>query len=329
MLTIASFAIPLGQPRLTHLESQLPPIGTDKSRLAILAALLSYPNAEPKTAETVAELTQYTPQRIRTCLPQLLGGNAVIRCVLINHIRAYSIVTEGSFHGHPPLPSLAAERQRDCDALKSVLTGVRRRAYARRRNPQQNQPDELSVNDIASPSESSRHPPRVSASEETSVKSMQSVNDSTVVATGSQSTDSIGQMETQEVIKRFAEIANRYEAAVSTKLQLEHLGGARPDLDMVTLKQDMLSEAHDTIATMMLETGQLMAGKLDATLCAIASPCSVCFDTMRTPHVFTQCGHAFCQNCCDRIQWTVVNPITMGKECPMCRRISAPIHLFI
>ena len=351
MLTIDSFEHPDDFPRLTYLETQLPRVGSEKARLAILAALLAYPNTEPKTTDTIAELTQYSANRLHASLPRLLDDSAFVRCVLVNHQRAYLIMMDGAFHGEPHDAQSYMEKNTDADVLKLVIQDVRRRALCRRRTTVPAYvPREITGNNLHDdaepviavttthdapddPDDHDRSTPRVAV--ETLWRDNSPDEPDSIVA-GSQSAEDIEQLtsaETQEVAKKFADIVNRYRAAVSTKHQFEQFGNSvaedQPGLPLVTLKREVLSEAYDTLQTMMLETGQHIADTLDATVCTISAPCSICFDTMRNPHVFNGCGHAYCQTCCETINWMRVNPITMGKECPMCRRISAPIPLYL
>ncbi len=322
MLTAVNFPL---VPRLQYLESQLPRIGTLQTRNAIIAALLSEPYDTQKCIDTIADLTQYATARLEKSLPHMLADTSFVKAVLINNRRAFSIDpinSGGRFHGaHVE----TEEKIADTVILNEVLRGVLRRRNANLRTAQRPNDELQPQPHVHSP----RHPPQSSANftdQKQPVHHNESIDANAATGSHSVGFDQAAR-QTQEVTKRFAEIAGRYHVAISTKCQIEQLGPAGDELN--ALKRELLSDAHDTLQNMMQETGQVMADSLDATMCTVISPCGVCFDTMRNPHVFTRCGHAFCQSCCDRIQWAQINPLSMGKECPMCRQMSAPIHLFL
>lgn len=334
MLTRADFP---RLPIVDLLENNLPAETNirAKQRLAIFVALLADTTNGPTTIATLADLTQYSVKRLSSSIDSLLKTSVERDIVTVTttreNLRAYHIPYRDGFYLSSSNGNLELARNA-ARALDEVLKDIRRRARGKREEIPQSVPAPVTQTwtRVEADSSDGEHsfaeyrtqPPSQDESEAT--LSLPPVPDL--------------HSETQEVLKRFREITRKYHEAVVTKKHLESLqvhdvatqNGQSQGHQLDNLRREIMSEAHESLQTMVLEASQLMADTLDATLCAISSPCGVCFDTMRGPQVFPGCGHAFCEKCVFRLPW-VQMPWShdLGKECPMCRNPSPPLTLYL
>jgi hypothetical protein len=335
------------------LEQQLPAEtnGRAKQRLSILVALLADTTTGPTSVETLAELTQYSAKRLSVSIQSLLKATVdrsiVLATTTQGNTPAYHIPYRNPFYLSSSNANVQTAREA-ARVLDEVLKDIRRRARGRRGDNAPEQPEQPEQQEALRDAEAEVEIARHRSAQDMEMGMLFDRPNQNEMSTDADGSGEGNQTqsgplppapelhETQEVLKRFREITKKYHEAVLTKKHLDRLQVTDTSAETTqhrsldNLRRELLSEAHENIQTMVLETSQLMADTLDATLYAVSSPCGVCFDAMRNPQVFPGCGHAFCETCVNRLAWVQI-PYShdIGKECPMCRHPSPPLTLYL
>ena len=311
-----------------------------KIKLTLVAGLLADPDGRPKTLERLTVLTMYSPARIKSALTRLMEDipEIVVPVPWRDNVYAYHIPRRDLYTWGPE----AGEEETALDRrmLETILREVNRRMQDKNRRQHamnqgqgaggpmqhQQQPQQAAAN----------HPPTVTVpinlGHVQPLQPLQPLLERPPIPVAS-SPDGSLHPETNELVKRFKEIARQYQHLIGVKKQLDEssMAAGIDGAELTDLRRELIVEPHSGLQNMLFETSQMMADSCGANLPTM-SPCTICFDVLQAPQVFQECGHAFCEKCIDRLPW-VQSPHShdwyAGRECPMCRTVSTPIPLYM
>ena len=335
-------------PRAQLLAQHLPPAGqTSKAHIAVLMCLLAQPLVS-RTFEELVDLLEYSPARLRTVINRLTTvPNTKLRAQGTAGSRMEFYLHNAGELLWPPTRHLFGDAYvaalGDQNLVAAMITDIRRRARVKRGNTHQQQvqqvqqqlqqtvppSDAVTINQVDTATADGNtglpQPYRTPSPQERSVVGGTVAPRNAQCATSSAATSANGlHMETEALVNRFKDITQYFQQTLTVKKQMEEAGQA----GFIT-QSGLLQEPHDELQAMLDETGHIMADAMGTKWLPIISPCTICFDAMRRPRVFPNCGHAFCTNCISRLPILMSGMDYVGQECPLCRVVSHPVQLYL